>query len=103
MVSDECMGLFQNVTVNYNHVSVVENDVTNVTVYPNPARDFVKVSTVNRQQTTVRVYNYLGILIEEIDVDSNEVEINTSGYNSGVYFINIETNKGKVVCKVVKL
>ena len=103
MVSDECMGLFQNVTVNYNHVSVVENDVTNVTVYPNPARDFVKLSDIRYQLSVVRIYNYLGILIEEIDVDSNEVEINTSGYNSGVYFINIETNKGKVVCKVVKL
>lgn len=103
MVSDECMGLFQNVTVNYNHVSVVENDVTNVTVYPNPARDFVKLSAISCQLSVVWVYNSLGILIEEIDVDSNEVEINTSGYNSGVYFINIETNKGKVVCKVVKL
>ena len=103
MISDECSGLFQNVTVNYNHVSVVENDVTNVTVYPNPARDFVKLSAIRYQLSVVRIYNYLGILIEEIDVDSNEVEINTSGYNSGVYFINIETNKGKVVCKVVKL
>ena len=101
MVSDECMGLFQNVTVNYNHVSVVENDVTNVTVYPNPARDFVKVSTVNRQQTTVRVYNYLGILIEEIEVNSNEIEINVSDYNPGIYLINIQTENNCFIKKIV--
>ncbi len=101
MISDECSGLFQNVTVNYNHVSVVENDVTNVTVYPNPARDFVKLSAIRYQLSVVRIYNYLGILIEEIEVNSNEIEIKVSDYKPGIYIINIQDNDGNAVTKKV--
>ena len=42
------------------------------------------------------------MLVEEIEVNANEVEINTSGYNSGVYFINIETENGNVTKKFIK-
>ena len=101
MISDECSGLFQNVTVNYNHVSVVENDVTNVTVYPNPARDFVKLSAIRYQLSVVRIYNYLGILIEEIEVNSDEIEIKVSDYKPGIYIINIQDNDGNAVTKKV--
>ena len=101
MVSDECMGLFQNVTVNYNHVSVVENDVTKVTVYPNPARDFVKLSAISSQLSVVWVYNSFGILIEVIEINSNEIEINTSDYRSGIYFVYVDTENGSFVEKFV--
>ena len=101
MISNECSGLFQNVTVNYNHVSVVENDVTNVTVYPNPARDFVKLSDIRYQLSVVRIYNYLGILIEEIEVNSDEIEIKVSDYKPGIYIINIQDNDGNAVTKKV--
>ena len=70
-------------------------------IYPNPAKDFVKVTTINSQQTTVRVYNTLGMLVEEIEFNGNEVEINTSDYNTGIYFINIETENGNVTKKMI--
>ena len=70
-------------------------------IYPNPAKDFVKVSTGNSQQTTVRVYNCLGMLVEEVEFNANEIEINTSGYNTGIYFINIETENGNVTKKMI--
>ena len=82
-------------------LSVTEQIDNNIAIYPNPAKDFVKVSTVNGQQSTVRVYNSLGMLIEEIEINSNEIEINTSGYNAGIYFINIQTEDGNVTKKVI--
>ena len=74
----------------------VEESVTetNIEIYPNPASDFVRVSTVNGQQSTVRVYNTLGMLVEEFEMQSNEIEINVSDYKSGMYFINISTDNG---------
>ena len=74
----------------------VEESVTetNIEIYPNPASDFVRVSTVNGQQSTVRVYNTLGMLVEEFEMLSNEIEINVSDYKSGMYFINISTDNG---------
>ena len=81
--------------------NVEETTCENISVYPNPARDFVKVSTVNSQQSTVKVYNTLGMLVEEIEVNSNKVEINISGYNAGIYFVEVETENGNLVKKIV--
>ncbi len=78
------------------------NETSSFNVYPNPASDFVKVSTDNSQQTTVRIYNVLGMLVEEIEVNANETEINVSDYNPGIYFINIETENGSVTKKFIK-
>lgn len=82
--------------------SISENGVEGMMIYPNPAKDFVKVSAISGQLSVVRIYNYLGILIDEIEINSDEVEINISDYNSGVYFFNVETENGNVTKKVVK-
>ena len=73
----------------------------NVEVYPNPARDYIKLSANNCQLSAVRVYNVLGMMIEEIEINSNEIEINFSDYNPGIYFFNIQTEKGNVTKKIV--
>ena len=73
----------------------------NVEVYPNPARDYIKLSANNCQLSAVRVYNVLGTMIEEIEINSNEIEINVSDYNPGIYFFNIQTEKGNVTKKIV--
>ena len=74
----------------------------NVEVYPNPARDYIKLSANNYQLSAVRIYNYLGILIEEIEVNSSDIEINVSDYSNGVYFIEVQTENGNIVKKIIK-
>ena len=73
----------------------------NLNIYPNPAKDFVKVSTDNGQQTTVKIYNTVGMLVEEVEMNSEEIEINVSDYKSGIYFINISNEKSNVTKKIV--
>ena len=70
----------------------------NFSIYPNPASDFVKISSTSSQPSVVKVYNCLGMLVEEFEMNSEEIEINVSDYNSGVYFVEVD---GEVV-KVVK-
>ncbi len=75
-------------------VSLNENNLTSVEIYPNPAKDFVKLSAISDQLSVVKVYNALGMLVDEIEMNSKEIEINVSDYNTGIYFININ---GEVV------
>ena len=82
--------------------NVTEIIADNISIYPNPAKDFVKLSAVNGQISAIKVYNCLGMLVEEIEVNANEVEINISEYNSGIYFFNIETENGSHIQKVLK-
>jgi len=45
--------------------------------------------------------NYLGQTIDNINVTGMKVTINTSTYDAGIYFIQIETEKGISAQKVV--
>ena len=74
----------------------------NLMIYPNPANDFVKLSAVSGQLSVVKIYNCLGMMVEEIEVNSNEIEINVSNYNSGVYFIEINTENGNNIKRIIK-
>jgi hypothetical protein len=42
------------------------------------------------------------MMVEEMEVNANEVEINISEYNTGIYFVNVQTENGNLVKKVVK-
>lgn len=61
-------------------------------IYPNPARDYVRVS--GEDINSISVYNTLGALVEKIDVENNTTIIYLSDYNTGVYFINVEQSNG---------
>ena len=78
-------------------VGAEETAINDIIIYPNPAKDVVKVSAVNGQRSTVKVYNYLGILVEEIELDAEEIELDVSDYNPGIYFFNINGEAVKII------
>ena len=82
-------------------LNINENTDVSINIYPNPAKDLVKLSVVSSQYSAVRIYNVLGIMVDEIEMNSNEIEINVSEYKSGIYFINAETSNGNIVKKMI--
>lgn len=76
---------------------VIENDDTSFNIYPNPTKDIVKISTVGSLSSVVRIYNVMGMTVEEIKVNSNNMEINIADYTPGIYFFNIEGKTVKVI------
>ena len=67
--------------------SVDENE-TSITLFPNPANDFVTLSGENLG--TVRVYNALGQKVDELDTNGSELRINTAGYGNGIFFVKTD-------------
>ena len=76
---------------------VNQNDNQTIMVYPNPANDFVILSGENLG--TVRVYNALGQKVEEFEANGNELRINTTGYENGMYFVKTEETTLRFVVK----
>ena len=70
-------------------------------IYPNPVKDLVMIQGNNIN--SVSIYNSVGVLVERIDVRGNEVEINMNDYNTGIYFVQVNTENGTATRKVVKL
>jgi hypothetical protein len=69
---------------------IEETEKVTLNIYPNPAKDNVKLNVQSSMFRVIKIYNCLGMVIEEIEVNSSEVEVNTSNYETGIYFINIE-------------
>lgn len=100
---DEVLGELTIIPFRTEFESLGEINDYDFTINPNPAQDVVRVSTVNGQQSTIRIYNTLGMLIEEIDVDSvtnsNEIEINVSDWDKGIYFVRLDDKVEKLIVK----
>jgi hypothetical protein len=63
-----------------------------ITYYPNPANHALTV--VSPKNTTIRVYNTLGMLIETIKVNTAEkATIQTSEYRNGVYLLKTDSGE----------
>lgn len=56
-------------------------------------------SSISYQQSVVKIYNALGMLVDEYEMNSGEIEINVSDYNSGIYFIDLDGVMNKVVVR----
>ena len=97
MISDGCSGLFQNVSVNYNHVMIEENPAPSMFVYPNPAREVVKISVDGGKTSVLKIYNIMGILVEEFEMNSDNIEVNISGYGKGIYYLHVDGKTVKMV------
>lgn len=78
----------------------VDNDA--LTVYPNPANDYATViSRGGLKLEQVAVYNVLGQMIQTVKSDSSEQhKLSLSGLASGVYTLQVQTDKGIVTRKL---
>ena len=76
---------------------VGQNDSQAIAVYPNPSNGYVTLS--GESLGTVRVYNALGQKVEEFEANGNELRINTTGYENGVYFVKTDETTLRFVVK----
>ncbi|MCD4772074.1 MAG: T9SS type A sorting domain-containing protein [Bacteroidales bacterium] len=76
------------------------NLVESIEVYPNPSINHVYINSkvdINK----ITVFDDLGkLVLENKIVENNNIKINTSSFDAGVYFIKIYTNESVVVRKV---
>ena len=71
--------------------SIVENAVTTVYVYPNPAHSQLNISNTGNKNTSLKLYNMQGKFILQNTVNAKSTEkINIENLANGVYFMKIE-------------
>jgi len=77
--------------------NLAKNSV-NVSVYPNPVSNQLNIGlSPNLQLENIKIYNQIGQLV----LQSKNTTINVNHLQKGVYFAQIQTNKGKTTKKVV--
>jgi len=71
-----------------------------VLTYPNPTSNVMNIRA-NHNITNVRVMNYVGQLIADLDCNSETVAINVSDFESGIYILQITTVNGQTTQQIV--
>jgi hypothetical protein len=79
---------------------LVENNIP-LKIYPNPADENLFLSEIDPSEIGERavIYDFLGHMIHEIQIESTNQKIDVSHFESGVYFLNILGRIGKFVIK----
>jgi hypothetical protein len=73
----------------------------NVTIYPNPVKDWVTISAKDNIKS-VSLFDVQGRVLQTKINTSGDIKIDLSTRASGVYFVKIQTEKGIKVEKIIK-
>jgi hypothetical protein len=69
-----------------------------VLVYPSVTKDIIRISADNTIRD-IKLYNIQGVLLK---TQINDNELDLTGYESGLYLIEVDTMSGKTIHKVIK-
>ena len=84
-----------------NGMAVSENELPQVTLYPNPTKEKVDILAEDGL-LHIAVYNLLGQQTLALDLHGeNKFVLNTNNYRPGVYVVNIVTEKGMTTQRLV--
>ncbi|MBR9923021.1 MAG: T9SS type A sorting domain-containing protein [Bacteroidetes bacterium] len=95
---------FHNCLVDCNFLasSVSEKDLKDqITLFPNPASDWLKIESENLLIQTIRLTDISGKELLRKKVNAREIEMPLPGLASGLYLLDIQTEKGQIVKKLV--
>lgn len=89
------------VTVHVECAGLTEFDNYTVKIFPNPSSDYVKIECENLIDV-ISISNFSGQLIKVVTPKDTEVILDLNNLNSGIYFITIHSEVGKVTKRFIK-
>lgn len=82
-------------------MGVGEKAFTNLTYYPNPAKDVLNITNTNSIDT-VTIANTLGQNVFTNAINSNEAQIELSALGNGIYFVTVTSGSAAKTLKIIK-
>lgn len=84
-----------------NLLSIDEEELSSIVIYPNPTDDLIYIkNTLNVKIKRIEVYDLTGKLLSRID--DNPQSISFKDYANGIYLIQIKSDNGKVIKRIIK-
>ena len=74
--------------------------LASVAIYPNPASYTITIESP--QLAVIEILNIQGQLIKSLSTTGNKINIDVSAFPSGVYIVEVRTEKGVEVKKFIK-
>ena len=87
--------------IRISNVSVGENLLSNVKLYPNPTSGQLSIEAEN--MTTVSVFDLVGQCLIQMTAKDGQVTLDMSQLQNGIYLIKVSTANGSMMQRVVKM
>jgi PKD repeat protein len=72
-------------------------------IFPNPASKVLNIYVISSNETiNIKVYNSLGRIIDDFNVESRDTQIDLSNYPNGLYYVGANNGKQNMLKKFVK-
>ena len=81
-------------------VGINELSSASINVYPNPVKDVLNVQSTSTMKE-IQIYNIVGQMVLNQNVNGNNVTLNTSDLKSGVYNLKVKMEDGFINKKIV--
>jgi hypothetical protein len=69
-------------------------------LFPNPAINNITIESP--KEAVIEILNIKGQIMKTLAASSNKISVNVSAFPSGVYFVEVKTEKGVAVRRFVK-
>ncbi|SNR30615.1 Por secretion system C-terminal sorting domain-containing protein [Lutibacter agarilyticus] len=105
VVTDPNLNIFQIddfIFGQFSTLKVQEFEIEGLKAYPNPTNDLWKISTKDQEIQAISVFNVLGKRVIYLNPNTMSVDIDASGFPSGIYLTTITTQKGTSSRKLIK-
>jgi len=75
----------------------------NISIYPNPANESVSIVFQEAKNNTLVITNILGekVLVKNIDSSMDEVNLDVSGFVTGIYIVSLQNCEGSLRGRLV--
>ena len=89
--------------LNSAQLSVNQNTIVRFLVYPNPVSNELFISfPTNFSEAKICLYNTLGQIILEKDIQNTNTSLSLQNINLGIYFYKIKSNSFTQTGKIIK-
>lgn len=77
-------------------------DAALVTVYPNPAADFMKINSTTNEVMSATIFDINAQVIKTVETVENGTIVDLSTLETGTYFVHFNSEKGSIIKKIIK-
>lgn len=98
-------GVYSDISIVVNGMTAIENvddDNSDVVVYPSVIHDAVHVRNLASGKNRVSIYSLSGQMMDYITTSGSELDINCTSYPAGMYFIKVEAKGNTITKKLIK-
>jgi hypothetical protein len=79
-------------------------DESSIQIFPNPTSDILNIKMENQASAQLTIFDIYGKkVLEKMEVNQNEIQLSTSSFSQGVYFLKMEMEGKELVKKFIKM